>query len=101
MTANSSELPGYATIPEPELMFAQGGLDKHSLRGLIDHGPYGLKYGTPASVRFALLAPTARMRQLRGLVAELGTGAKTREVPAYYPGLSRLWKKCSGFLLPP
>jgi len=85
MTAHSSELPGYATIPEPDLMFARGGLDKHPLRGLIDHGPYGLKYGTPPSVRFALLAPGAKMRQLRGLVAELGNGAKTREVPAYYP----------------
>ena len=31
MTAYSSELPGYATIPEPDLMFAQGGLDKHPL----------------------------------------------------------------------
>ncbi|MBZ9857985.1 hypothetical protein LB566_29815 [Mesorhizobium sp. CA13] len=85
MTANSSELPGYTTIPEPDLMFAQGGLDKHPLRGLIDHGPYGLKYGTPTSVRFALLAPGGKMGQLRGLVAELGNGAKTREVPAYYP----------------
>ncbi|MCW2274052.1 nuclease PIN [Rhodoblastus acidophilus] len=85
MTAHCSELSGYATIPEPDLMFAQGGLDKHPLRGLIRHGPYGLKYGTPASVRFALLAPGAKMRQLRGLVAELGIGAKTREVPKYYP----------------
>jgi hypothetical protein len=85
MRVVSSELSGYATIPEPDLIFAQGGLDKHPLRGLIDYGPYGLKYGTPASVRFALLAPGARMRQLRGLVTELGNGAKTREVPAYYP----------------
>jgi hypothetical protein len=85
MTENSSELSGYSTIPEPDLMFAQGGLDKHPLRGLIDHGPYGLKYGTPANVRFALLAPGTKMRQLRGLVSELSSIAKTREVPAYYP----------------
>src|ERR1019366_8258519 len=44
----------YIRIPEPDLMFAAGGLDKHPLRGLIDHGPYGLRYGTPATLRFAL-----------------------------------------------
>src|ERR1019366_6107179 len=75
----------YISIPEPDLMFAAGGLDKHPLRGLIDHGPYGLRYGTPATLRFALLGPNANMRQLRGLIAELSGNAKTREIPAYYP----------------
>jgi hypothetical protein len=76
---------GFTSIPEPDLMFAAGGLDKHPLRGLIDHGPYGLRYGTPATLRFALLGPNANMRQLRGLIAELSGNAKTREIPAYYP----------------
>lgn len=85
MTDRGSELPGYTTLPEPDLMFAGGALDKHPLRGLISEGPYGLKYGTPSTLRLALLAPNANLKQLRGLVAELGGFAKTREVPAYYP----------------
>jgi hypothetical protein len=85
MTAERSELPGFLTIPEPALMFAGGKLDKHPLRGLIDHGPFGLKYGTPSSLRLALLAPKANVRQLRGLISELTGGAKTKDVPAYYP----------------
>jgi hypothetical protein len=80
-----SELPGFATIPEPDLMFAGGKRDKHPLRGLIAHGPYGLKYGTPSTLRLALLGPQANLKQLRRLVTELAGLAKTREVPAYYP----------------
>jgi hypothetical protein len=82
---NASELPGFRSIPEPDLMFAGDRLDKHPLRGLIVYGPYGLKYGTPARLRLALVAPAAKMKQLRGLVAELGGSSKTREVPNYYP----------------
>src|SRR5882757_4929043 len=63
MIGDASELPGFTSIPEPDLMFAAGGLDKHPLRGLIEHGPFGLKYGTPATVRFALIGPTAQLRQ--------------------------------------
>jgi len=80
-----SEMPGFSVIPEPDLIFAAGKRDKHPLRGLIEHGPYGLKYGTPASLRLALLAPQAYLDQLRRLVTELSGLAKTREVPAYYP----------------
>lgn len=58
MTGQSSELPGYIVLPEPDLMFGGGVLDKHPLRGLISNGPYGLKYGTPSTLRLALLAPT-------------------------------------------
>lgn len=85
MTDRGSELPGYTTLPEPDLMFAGGALDKHPLRGLISEGPYSLKYGTLSTLRLALLAPNAKLKQLRALVAELGGFAKTREVPAYYP----------------
>jgi hypothetical protein len=80
-----SELPGYTALPEPDLMFAGGVLDTHPLRGLMSNGPYGIKYETLASLRLALLAPKANLKQLRHLVAELGGFAKTREVPAYFP----------------
>jgi hypothetical protein len=85
MRADRSELPGFLTIPEPALMFAGGKFDKHPLRGLIDHGPFGLKYGTPSSLRLALLSPKANVCQLRGLISELTGGAKTKDVPNYYP----------------
>jgi hypothetical protein len=85
MSGNLSELPGFATIPEPDLMFAAGGLDKHPLRGLIEHGPYGARYGTPTAIRLALVGPRANIGQLRRLTAELAGNAKTREIQAYYP----------------
>jgi hypothetical protein len=80
-----SELPGFSVIPEPDLLFARNKRDKHPLRGLLAHGPYGLKYGAPSTLRLALLAPQANLNQLRKLVQELGSFAQTREVPAYYP----------------
>jgi hypothetical protein len=85
MSGDRSELSGFTTIPEPDLMFADGGRDKHPLRGLIEHGPYGARYGTPAAIRFALVGPHASMGQLRRLAVELAGNAKTREVLAYYP----------------
>jgi hypothetical protein len=82
---NLSELPAFATIPEPNLMFGGKHVDKHPLRGLIAHGPYGLKYGMPATLRFALLAPRTKVQQVRRLVSELEGVAQTRDAPAYYP----------------
>jgi hypothetical protein len=57
----------------------------HPLVGLLRCGPYGLKYGAPATLRLALLAPKLHMQKLRGLVAELGKTAKPREAVKYYP----------------
>ena len=56
MTA-AEELSGYTTLPEPLLLFAQGGRHKHPLIGLINHGPYGLSFGAPSRLRIALVAP--------------------------------------------
>lgn len=81
----TSELSGYTTLPEPELMFAGNKAHMHPLVGLLRCGPYGLKYGAPATLRLALLAPKLHMQKLRGLVAELGKTAKPREAVKYYP----------------
>jgi hypothetical protein len=78
-------LSAFSTIPEPDLIFARGSRDKHPLRGLINFGPFGLKYGTPSRLRLAILGPSANIRQVQGLVRELASPAKTVDVPAYYP----------------
>jgi hypothetical protein len=52
MTASRNELCGYTALNEPELLFAGKKTDKHPLRGLIDNGPYSLKFGAPTNVRF-------------------------------------------------
>lgn len=78
-------LSGYASIPEPELLFAGNKKHKHPLVGLIANGPYGLRLGAPSRVRVALLAPKAHLSRLAGLVAELNREASPIEAKNYYP----------------
>ncbi|WP_050399988.1 argonaute/piwi family protein [Bradyrhizobium embrapense] len=85
MTASPSEMDGYATIPEPDLVFAGNGLDKHPLRGLRQHGPYSLPLGIPTRVRMALLAPKDLLPKLDGILRELKGAARPREALNYYP----------------
>ena len=85
MTENASELPGYRVLPEPELLFHNLRTGTHPLTGLIEHGPYGQRFGSPSALRLALLAPRADMPRLTGLVAELNGTAKPREATNYYP----------------
>jgi hypothetical protein len=59
MSSDAGDLCGYSTIPEPDLVFAGNRTGKHPLVGLINHGPYGLKFGAPAVLRFALLGPSS------------------------------------------
>jgi len=85
MKAGASEMPGYTTLPEPELMFHNRHTGKHPLVGLINNGPYGLQFGAPSAVRLALLGPAADLSRLEGLVTELGSSARPREAKNYYP----------------
>ncbi len=85
MAASDNALGGYSRIAEPELIFNDGRQHKHPLLGLIQHGPYGLKLGFPASVRFALLAPQADMDRLRSLTTEMNRTVRPREAKNYYP----------------
>jgi len=84
MTA-AAGLPAYSVLPEPDLLFAQDRRHPHPLLGLIDNGPYGLKFGTPSSLRLALLAPKADMGNLRSIVTEMGRRASPKEAKNYYP----------------
>lgn len=79
------ELSGFSKLEEPELLFAGNNRKKHPLVGLIEHGPYGLKYGTPSSLRLALVAPAGAHAKLNSVVKELKGTAKPREAPNYYP----------------
>jgi hypothetical protein len=95
MSGPQSALSGYATLPEPDLLFAGNKLHKHPLLGLIDHGPYGLKYGTPSTLRLALVAPRLSQQKLPILIRELNGGAKPKEALNYYPeylGFSRVFR---------
>ena len=81
----SPELAGYSTIPEPDLLFANGGLSAHPLKGLLQYGPYGQHFGTPSKLRLALIARREDLSTLDRLVAELENPAKPREAKNYYP----------------
>lgn len=85
MTASEAELCGYTAVPEPDLLFAGDKTHKHPLMGLIQHGPYGLRFGTPDRLRLALIAPGANLKKLAGLVDELEQTATPREAKNYYP----------------
>jgi hypothetical protein len=85
MTSSPPELPGYTFLPEAELVFFDDQLDKHPLRGLMRHGPYTRKFNTPASLRFALMAPQDDLHHLHSLVRELQGKATTRDARNYYP----------------
>jgi len=85
MSGSVSQVCGYTTLPEPDLVFAGNNTHKHPLLGLKTHGPYGLKFGAPSSCRFALLARRQDMGKLIGLVQELQRPAEPREAKNYYP----------------
>ena len=85
MSMSGSEVSGYTTLPEPELMFANNQTHRHPLVGLIEQGPYGLKFGAPSRLRLALLAPSGDLSKLRRLVDELKGPAQVRDAPNYYP----------------
>jgi len=78
-------LSAYATVPEPDLVFHNSKLDRHPLRGLINHGPFSLRFGAPSCVRFAAVAPLADMARVDSLIRELDASATPKEAPTYYP----------------
>jgi hypothetical protein len=85
MTLQGSELNAYGYVPEPDLVFAGNKTGKHPLVGLIRHGPYGLRFGTPSSLRLAILAPASDMQRLRRVISELRAKIKPIDAPNYYP----------------
>lgn len=78
-------LPAYVTIPEPTLLFHGGRTDTHPLRGLINHGPFGLRFAVPNNIRFALIGPASDLVRLHRLIRELKEPASPVEAKNYYP----------------
>ncbi len=85
MTTSDAELSGYTALSEPDLLFAGDKTHKHPLLGLVETGPYGLRFGTPNRLRLALMAPRRNLKTLMGLVDELERSAEPREAKNYYP----------------
>ncbi|HXH05345.1 MAG TPA: hypothetical protein VNI83_02025 [Vicinamibacterales bacterium] len=95
------ELTGYSAIPEPDLLFAQNNKHKHPLLGLIQYGPYGLRFNAPSRVRIALLAPQDHIARVLNLVEELNRPASPIEAKNYYPryeGFEQVFR--TGLILP-
>jgi len=91
----TSEMAGYTSLSEPDLLFAGGKTCKHPLQGLIEKGPYSLRFGTLHSLRCAVVAREADHKKLFGLLAELTSKAIPREAVIYYPtypGFAELFK---------
>lgn len=80
-----NNLSAYRSLPEPELIFNKLAKDIHPLRGLADHGPYGLTIGYPEKVRAAFLAPQGSLGELDRLFDELNGSHQVKDVPTYYP----------------
>lgn len=80
-----SQLSAFSCLAEPDLIFNGSKTHKHPLLGLIENGPYGLKFGTPPSVRLALVAPERELGKLRRLVDELKSKADPVDAKNYYP----------------
>ena len=82
---NEFVLPAYTAIAEPTLAFHNKKTDRHPLRGLIEYGPFSLRFGAPATVRFAIVAPQPDLERVKNLVRELGQSARPKEATNYYP----------------
>lgn len=80
-----TELSSYQKLPEPKLLFNNGGIDVHPLRGLLTHGPYSLGIGFPSNIRIAFLCPTASTSKLDKLVSELQSPHSPVDAKNYYP----------------
>lgn len=84
MQPSPAQLPGYRSLPEPELLFHDKKTDTHPLRGLVNHGPYGMSLGFPAQIRTAFLAPVEFLPKLEGLIKELEGTHSVKDAPNYY-----------------
>jgi hypothetical protein len=81
---NNSQLPAQSKVNEPELRFRHG-TDIHPLRGLIKHGPYGLKLGFPKQVRLAMLSQKNDAHAIEFTIKQLLSSFDPVEGKNFYP----------------
>ncbi len=89
----STALSGHKIISEPLLLFANNKTNLHPLKGLINNGPYGRKFGYLSEVTIASIAPAGKSFKIERLLSELNAKHKPVEAPDYYPdypGFSQL-----------
>jgi hypothetical protein len=85
MIPDIPSLAGYASVPEPSLVFAGGNRDKHPLRGIVKHGPYSASLGIPKRIRLAAMYPEGQAIKIGGIIQELRSTTEPREAKNYYP----------------
>ncbi|RAI93839.1 hypothetical protein LV83_00745 [Algoriphagus yeomjeoni] len=92
---NLSALGGYSELPEPELIFANGKIDRHPLKGLIENGPYSQSIGYLDEIKIAFITANGHGAKLTQIFKELRSTAKAVEATNYYPdypGFSAVYK---------
>lgn len=92
---NPSKLSSFKQIEEPKLLFGNGKVDIHPLRGLINNGPYSKRYGYINEVKLGLIAPPAGTSRVQKLIQELTQIHSPFEAKEYYPdypGFQRLFE---------
>ena len=80
-----SELSSHTTLEEPKLLFSNGNIDIHPLRGLISYGPYSNNLGYPNQVRLAYLSPFGTSQKIHALVSELQNQHIPIDATNYFP----------------
>nr|MDQ2739290.1 hypothetical protein [Actinomycetota bacterium] len=94
------EFPAFKELPEPLLAFGTRtgarGIVGHPLIGLVNHGPFTLKYldSYLSTVRLALIAPADQLSAAAVLVAELRhqhSPTERRDYLVDYPGFHRIF----------
>ena len=95
MTSRISELSGYLSVQEPELIFGNMSKDVHPLRGLVANGPYSCTLGIPSRIRLAFIASSSGLKKLSALFHELLASHKPKQATNYYPqypGFEKLFR---------
>lgn len=83
--AMNSKLSDHKMIKEPELIFGNDQKDIHPLRGLVEHGPYGKRFGYLTDITIATISPKGLSAKLSKLILELEGRHDPAEVKEYYP----------------
>lgn len=99
MQPRTNQLPVYASLGEPELLFhpdRPNDKHKHPLEGLLKYGPFSRSLRQPVSdpIRIAVICPEGSFPKVRTLFSQLEQLHKPRERRGYlfdFPGFSKVF----------